>query len=335
MSTIWKRVNILTDDNEEVNAIAPLIITASRSTDIPAFYSQWFLDRLKKGYVRWINPYNKKPVFISFESMRLIVFWTKNARPIFNYLSEIDDLGYNYYFQYTLNDYESEGLERDIPPLKKRIETFKTLSENIGKSKVIWRFDPLIITDRLTPDILLKKIKHVGDQLYQYTEKLVISFADIERYKKVKSNLRRAGVNYSEFNKNTMREIARGIEKLNRKWKLDTVTCAEQIDLKEFGIKHNKCVDNELIKKIFHKDKKLMSFVGLEDKHMNRNKKSNPLKDKGQRKHCGCIYSKDIGQYDTCGHLCWYCYANSSPEKARQNMRKHTINSDSILTLRS
>lgn len=333
MSSIWEKVQITTDKGDKVNAVAPVVITASRSTDVPAFYSEWFLNRLKKRYAKWINPYNKKPMFVSFNKTRLIVFWTKNADPILKCLDEIDKLGYLYYFQYTLNDYESEGFEKGLPPLKERIDTFKRLSVMIGKDKVIWRFDPVLLTNDMNIDDLISKIKRIGDSIHNHTEKLVFSFADIESYKKVRNNLRSFDVDYAKVSKNMMESVSKGIQELNKDWGLDIATCAEEVDLSKFGIGHNKCIDDELIKRVFHFDKDLIQFVVVGKGYSYTNKKAKSLKDKGQRKHCGCIYSKDIGQYDTCGHLCLYCYANSSPKRAFDNMQKHDINSDSILAV--
>ena len=154
------KITIKTDSCESVEAVAPIIISASRSTDIPAFYAKWFLNRLEKGYCVWYNPFNRQKMYISFKRCKVVVFWTKNPKPIIPYLSELDKRGIHYYFQITLNDYEREGFEPNVPPLKERIETFKQLSKLIGKEKVIWRFDPLILTSELTSRKLLNRIYH-------------------------------------------------------------------------------------------------------------------------------------------------------------------------------
>ena len=135
------KINIITDIGDNVEATAPIIISASRSTDIPAFYAKWFFNRLAKGYCVWYNPFNKKPMYISFKNVKAIVFWTKNPKPILPYLKELDERGIHYYFQVTLNDYVKEGFEPNVPSVEQRVETFKQLSEMIGKEKVIWRFD--------------------------------------------------------------------------------------------------------------------------------------------------------------------------------------------------
>ena len=172
-----------------MEAIAPVIISASRSTDIPAFYSKWFFNRLNKGYCAWYNPFNRQKTYVSFRRCKVVVFWTKNPAPIIPYLHELDERGIHYYFQITLNDYVTEKFEPNVPSVEKRVETFKKLSDLIGRKRVIWRFDPLIITPSITPRILLSRIWTIGNRLMDYTDKLVFSFVDVKAYRKVQNNL--------------------------------------------------------------------------------------------------------------------------------------------------
>jgi len=309
----------------------PVIISASRATDIPAFYSDWLISRVKAGYLRWKNPFNGQFQDVSFAKTRLFVFWSKNPSPMLKKLSYFDEKGYNYYFQFTLNDYEQENWEKNLPSLQQRLNTFIELSELIGKQKVIWRFDPFIISAKLHPDELLKRIENIGDQLFPYTNRLVISFIDIEIYQKVKRNLNALPDNIQEIDTNTMHYFARELMQLNQKWNLKIATCAEKIDLQQYGIEHNRCIDDRLIIELFSADTELMNFLGYRptdqtDFLTDQNEKSaysyEKLKDKGQRKFCGCIKSKDIGQYNTCPNGCVYCYANSNPEMAWKNWNK-------------
>ena len=333
MAKNWNKINLITEQNTEVKAQAPVIISASRSTDIPAFYSDWFIHRLKKGYLQWTNPFNGVPLYVSFKETRLIVFWSKNPKPILKHIDWLNENYPNFYFQYTLNDYD-KTLEEKVPSLESRIDTFIELSEKIGKEKVIWRYDPFILTDKIGVDELLRKVENIGTQLKDHTNKLVFSYADIKTYRKVQNNLRKAHVNYSEFNDRTMNELALGLQNLNKSWNLEIGTCAEKIDLDKYGIIHNKCIDDELIKKLFPKDEILMSFIGyklippdLYDNSFRLERiKTGKLKDTGQRELCGCIFSKDIGQYNTCPHLCEYCYANTSKELAMANYKIHKNN---------
>lgn len=328
----WDEIIIVNDNGDKVRAKLPVIISASRATDIPAFYSDWFIHRLRKGYVKWKNAFNGKSYYYSFDKTRVIVFWSKNPKPLFKYINEIEKLGINFYFQFTLNDYEKEKYEPGVPPLKNRIETFKELSKKIGKEKVIWRFDPLLLTEKINISDLLKKINLIGNELADYTNKLVISFADIKIYKKVQNNLRKNNIKYYEWDDSKMKELAKGLQKLNKQWNLKIATCAEKISLEEYDIQHNKCIDDNLMIELFKNDKELMIFLGYKDPksnlfEFNNNILRSNLKDKGQRKYCGCIISKDIGSYNTCPHMCVYCYANTSKKIVMLNYKNHKVNS--------
>jgi DNA repair photolyase len=355
----WDKIDIKTiDDAEVVSAQAPVIISASRSTDIPAFYSDWFIDRLKKGYLKWKNPFNGVPLTVSFKKTRAIVFWTKNPRPMMKHLDYLEKHYPQFYFQFSLNDYDNEKYEAKVPKLASRIETFKVLSERIGKKRMIWRFDPLILTQDIDVVELLRRVESIGQQLKNHTEKLVFSFADIAIYKKVERNLRNEQVDYIEFTSDTMMQLAEGISHLNKKnqWGFKLGTCAEHINLDEIGVEHNKCIDDDLLADLYPEDKALMDFLGFElcpeyetieqfdmfefsddnnstsSTQIRTKAKVRKLKDKGQREDCGCVYSKDIGQYNTCPHECNYCYANASKEIAKKNYRSHKSNpySDTI-----
>lgn len=325
-------INISISKDIKVQAHAPIIISASRSTDIPAFYSEWLIKRIKDGYCKWKNPFNGKTLYVSFEKVRLFVFWSKNPKPLLNTLNYFDNKDLNYYFQFTLNDYDNENLEPNVPEVSERIETFHEISEKIGKEKVIWRFDPLILTDTIGVEELLKKVEFVGNQLKYHTKKFVFSFADITKYKKVQNNLYKHSINYHEFNEKRMIEFAENLKKLNEQWKFEIGTCAEQISLEQYGIVHNKCIDDDLMIRLFSNDKVLMDFLGVKILEQGIFSNENYIvkkisnKDSGQRELCGCAFSKDIGAYNTCPHLCEYCYANTSKDIAMKNWNLHTQN---------
>jgi len=333
----WPTIMIETDAGPQ-KAIAPYIISASRSTDIPAFHAQWFFNRLKAGYCKWLNPFNRRTVFVSFELARAFVFWTKNAAPMLPFLPELDRRKLAYYFQFTINDYEAEGLEPHVPPLAERLDTFKRLSQVLGKERVIWRYDPLLLTDSLSVDDLLAKVERIGREIHPFTEKLVFSFADIAGYAKVQKNLERSGVHFREFDASTMNAFAAGLSRLLAEWKITAFTCAEAVDLLPYGIGHNRCIDGELLLRLSRNDRELLHAFGVDSAHdtpllpiiaIDHNR----LKDKGQRKACGCIASKDIGQYNTCPHLCRYCYANTSPVIVQTNMARTVAEGETIVTL--
>ncbi|MCQ2271304.1 MAG: DUF1848 domain-containing protein [Bacteroidales bacterium] len=348
-----EKIKIITKSGETVEALAPVIISASRSTDIPAFYADWFIKRLKAGYCVWYNPFNRQKTYVSFKNCKVVVFWTKNPAPIIPLLHELDERGIHYYFQFTLNDYEKEGFEPNVPKIQQRIATFKDLSSKIGKERVIWRFDPLVVTPQLSPRDLLVKIWNVGNQLKGFTDKLVFSFIDINGYRKVQNNLvketpffDKETVGNWEFNVEQMNEIADGLVKCRERWasegwNLSLATCGEQIDLEKYHIEHNRCIDSELMKRLWSDDQELLyylyygkmpetdSLFGLDFSQPPLSEQK--LKDKGQRKVCGCMISKDIGMYNTCRHLCVYCYANTSKELVLKNKFKHNDDSESII----
>ena len=352
-----KTIITLDDGSVVETAMHPVIVSASRATDIPAFYADWFFYRLKKGYSAWINPFNNKKGYVSYQDTRFIVFWSKNPKPLLEHFDELYKRGIGCYIQYTLNDYgesiqkhtprltpypSQEGtLEKNVPPVAERIDTFKRIVDRLGFGHVIWRFDPLIFTDQIDADALIDKIERIGDQLKGYTEKLVFSFADIASYRKVKHNLKEATINCREFEEAEMRSFAARLVGLNRKWGYTLATCGERINLP--GVEHNHCIDHDLIIRLAHRNKALMEYLGvvkvpvqqdifgkaeippggilLDDGTVAIQRKKMP--DKGQRQACGCMVSKDIGQYNTCPHQCEYCYANASKELATANWKRH------------
>ena len=338
----WKKSLITLENGTVAEAQFPLIVSASRSTDIPAFYADWFFHRLEKGYSAWTNPFNGARSYVSYRDTRFIVFWSKNPAPLIPYLDYLEKRGIGCYIQYTLNDYVKEGLEKGVPDVDARIETFKALVDRLGKGHVIWRFDPLVLTDGIGIDNLLSKIEYIGDSLKGYTEKLVFSFVDIAAYRKVRANLERNGIRYQEWDESRMVEFASRLDKLNSKWGYELATCGEKINIEQFHIHHNRCIDDDLIIKQAFNDKVLMDFLGVrveqvgifdeipDDALVLGNGlyaiKTRNNRDKGQRELCACIASKDIGEYNTCAHLCEYCYANSSKECAIANLDRNRAN---------
>ena len=245
-----------------------------------------------------------------------------------------------------------EGFEPNVGPVAQRVDVFRRLSDAIGKEKVIWRFDPLIVTPNLTARQLLTKVYHVRNQLKGYTDKLVFSFIDVKAYRKVQNNLiketpfyTRETVQSAEPSGNYLTELVEGLAKLRDHWKeegwnLALATCGESIDLDRYGIEHNRCIDGELMEKLFADDKELVYYLhtgklpepdlfgGVPEIPAERKN----LKDKGQRKVCGCMISKDIGMYNTCRHFCVYCYANASKELVLKNKGLHSDDSESIIS---
>lgn len=343
----WTKERLPRENGEMVTMQVPKIVSASRSTDIPACYADWFFHRLKVGYSAWTNPFNGANVYVSYKDTRFIVFWSKNPRPLLKYLNVLRELNIKCYIQYTLNDYEKEKLEK-VPSLEQRIDTFKLLVEQLGDDAVIWRFDPMILTDDISVEDLLMKVQNIGDQLKGYTKKLVFSYADIAIYRKVKHNLELNGIPYHEWNVEQMDLFAKQLSTMNRErgWNFQLATCGEKIDISKYSISHNRCIDGDLITRLAWEDKVLMDFMKVKIEEIpgptlfekpklpkdaiilphNRYFISTHKKDPGQRQFCECMASKDIGEYNTCPHLCEYCYANASKELAINNWRKHNDN---------
>jgi len=278
-----------------------MIISASRRTDIPAFYTNWFFNRIKAGFVLVRNPMNIHQVSkinLSPELVDCIVFWTKNPLPMLNRLSELNQ--YNYYFQFTLNSYD-KSIEINVPEKKYLIKAFQELSSQIGRERVIWRYDPILLTDKFDLKYHIKWFEYLAQKLSGYTEKCVISFMDL--YKKTERNLK--GINLMPMNEQMMSEIAFQLSLIAAKYDLQMESCCESMDLEKFNIKHGKCIDDELISKI----------IG---------KKLDIKKDPNQRLSCGCVKSIDIGAYNTCQHRCLYCYGNFNKGLVDKNVRLHS-----------
>lgn len=278
-----------------------MILSVSRRTDIPAFYAEWFMERLRQKYVLVRNPFNTHSISripLSPENVDTIVFWTKNSKPIHKYLDEIDNLKYKYYFQYTITPYKKD-LEEEVQDKKEIVETFKNLSEKIGSEKVILRYDPVILNENYTIDFHKKAFARLCDLLAPYTKKIIISFLD--DYKKISKNIKQ--LNIKEISAEEMCIMAEYFADTAKKYNLKIESCAEQIDLERFGINHGKCIDNELIEKITG----YKLSVGRDN----------------QRNACGCIKCIDIGEYNTCMHKCLYCYANINKEAAFKNYKLH------------
>lgn len=270
-----------------------MILSVSRRTDIPNYYSEWFLNRVKEGFLYVRNPMNPRQiskVSLSPKDIDCIVFWTKNPEPMLQRLDELND--YNFYFQFTLTGY-GRDMEPGVPHKKESvIPVFQKLSDKIGREKMVWRYDPIIFTDKYTPQYHLKAIRQIAGALHGYTNKCVISFVDI--YAKNKKNLEALDPFFL-----TDRELALfagEIAHIAGEHHMEAATCAEKSDLSSCGIKHNCCIDKELISRI--------TGCGIRGN-----------KDKNQRKECGCMESIDVGTYNSCKNGCLYCYANATREQ--------------------
>ncbi len=285
-----------------------MIISASRRTDIPAFYSEWFMNRIKDGYVMTRNPFNYHQISkinLDPKVIDAFVFWTKNPKNMLNKLNQLNQ--YNYYFLFTLTSYD-KSLEKNVPSKKYIIKYFKKLSNKIGEKRVIWRYDPILLTDKFDKQYHNKYFEKIAEQLENHTNECIISYIDL--YKKTQKNL--ADINLIELNKNDMKEIAENLKNIADKYNIKLKTCGEKIDLNDIGVPHGKCIDDKLISNMI-------------DSQMNVNK------DPNQREECGCVKSIDIGAYNTCRNNCLYCYATFNKKTVNTNMKKHNPKSPLFL----
>ena len=278
-----------------------MILSVSRRTDIPNYYSEWFFNRLKEGFLYVRNPMNFHQISeikISPDVVDCIVFWTKNPLQMMERLDELE--AYNYYFQFTLTGYGND-VERNLPNKKTSvIPIFQELSNRIGKEKVVWRYDPIFFSNRYNAKYHLKAFRSIAEALSGYTEKCVISFLDI--YPKNKKNMDNL-LSY-DLSDSELRGFAKELSNIAKENHIKIGSCAEKIDLDEYGIIHNSCIDKELIEKI----------VGC---------KLKINKDKNQRIECGCVESVEVGTYNTCKNGCVYCYANYSAKSVESNFQKY------------
>ncbi len=295
-----------------------MIISASRRTDIPAFYAQWFINRIRAGYCTVPNPFNPKQVAhvpLKPEDVDVFVFWTRNPRPLFPYLAELDKGGYRYYFQYTLLDNPS-AMDLHTPSLEVALATFRELAEVVGPEKLIWRYDPIAFTEATDARFHAQTYADIARALQGHTQRSVISFVDV--YRKARARLRDMAeqgyemIDYDGQPGKRFDELLRALVQTATDCGLEIVSCAESIDLRPYGIRHGKCVDDDTIWQVCD-----ITVTGK--------------KDPSQRKACGCVISKDIGMYDSCLFGCRYCYATSSFERARVNHAAHDPHSPSLL----
>ena len=274
-----------------------MIISASRRTDIPAFYSEWFMNRIKEGYALIPNPRNADRlgrVELSPKNVDCIVFWTKNPIPMLDKLDAIEKMGYKYYFQFTLTPY-NKSIESNLPSKSELIQEFNRLSEKTSAERVVWRCDPIIIDEKHSVAWQIEKFSEMAEQLKGHTKRCIISFVD--PYKSI-------GDTFRALTHNEMTAVASGFSSVAKKHNITLFTCAEAIDLSQYGILHASCIDKNLIEQI----------IGTTIKAKG---------DANQRAACQCIESVDIGAYDTCINGCAYCYATSSKKTVLRRAHAH------------
>ena len=286
-----------------------MIISTSRRTDIPSYYSEWFFNRIKERYVLVRNPMNYHQVSridLSPEVVDCIVFWTKNPIPMISELAQLQD--YNYYFQFTLTGYEKD-VEKNLPSKKEVIlPAFQRLSKEIGKENVIWRYDPIFFSEKYTMEYHCRCFAQMAEELAGCTEKCTVSFMD--SYKNTERNIKVLNYVYNTYAMQT--ELLQRFVEIADKNGLYIDTCAEAGDFEALGVRHACCIDKERIERI----------IGC---------RLNVYKDTNQRKECGCVSSIDIGAYNTCKNGCLYCYANYMAGSVKKNYELHNPKSPLLI----
>jgi hypothetical protein len=278
-----------------------MIVSASRRTDIPAFYTPWLLRRLQEGYALVRNPVNTRLVYhvpISAGETRCIVFWTKNPTALAGHLGELEDSGIPFYFLFTLTGYGPE-LERNLPDKKEVLRTFLTLARRLGPERVVWRYDPILFTTEYSTSVHLRLFAGLARQLAGATQACIVSF--LTMYNKCRRNL--ASFELTEVTLAGKTDLVRGLQAVAAPLDIRLTSCASA-EMVSAGVPAGSCIDDLLISRISGEQ-----FTGR--------------KDRSQRDSCLCVESADIGAYDTCTHHCLYCYANSNYQTALRRRRLH------------
>ena len=283
-----------------------MIINTGMRTDIPAFYSKWLLNRIKEGFVYVRNPYYKSQVTkysLSPEVVDCLAFCTKNPHPLIDNLDKLD--AYNQFWFVTITPY-GKDIEPNVPDKKLIIEDFKKLSNHIGVDSIALRYDPILINEKFDVEMHIKCFERLLIQLKGYTHDCTISFLDL--YEKVKKN----APDLRPPNEEEQRKIAKEFARIGRENDITIHGCCEKEFLKEYGIDITGCMSQEIVEKAIHN-------------------KINVQKRQSQRAVCNCVLGYDIGAYNTCMHLCKYCYANATSGLVRENVKKHNPNSPFLI----
>ena len=281
-----------------------MILNVSGRTDIVAFYSKWFMNRYKEGYLDVRNPFNKKLVSrIYFSDVDLIMFCTKNPIPIIDKIKEINK---PILFHITLTPYNKD-IEPNVIDKTKIIESIKELSKIIGIDNIYVRYDPIIISDKYNIDYHIKAFSKLCSLLNGYVKRIIISFLD--EYKNVKEN--RNILKYKTLTDNDYKLIGENFSKIALNYGMTVQTCFEDMNLVEYGLVKGECLSHELAYKLTGKSYK--SWTARKERK------------------CNCVQMVDIGVYNSCKHFCKYCYANYNEKEVINNYKNHNPNSSLLI----
>lgn len=288
------------------------IISASRRTDIPAYYTEWFIRRVKEGYAFYPNPFGGSLHRVSLlpEDVHTIVFWSKNFAPLLPYVRELQEKGYGLYFHYTITG-APRNLEPDVPPWEWSMEVLKEMASRVSPEQIAWRFDPIIFTPELDLTHYIERFRILAAHVSGLARRCFVSFATI--YSKVKRRLSCEGIQWREPETQEKEEIAWRLLELARKYGIEIMFCCQE-DLVARGFPRASCIDGKLLSSLFPW-KTPITVPG------------------GTRPGCGCTLSRDVGMYDTCPAGCVYCYANISRKHAMMKKHKHQLHSESLMPI--
>ncbi len=284
-----------------------MIINAGGRTDIVNYYSKWLLKRFEQGFVYSRNPFYPNYVYkytLKPDIVDCVIFCSKNYAPILNDLHKISDK-YNVFCHYTITAY-GKDIEPNVPDIEESIKTLINLSKIVGKQRIAWRYDPILITEVYTVKRHLETFEYMAEKLSPYTAFCIFSF--VEMYKKLEKNM----PEIIAFSDDAKKEILTGIGEISKKNNLRVQTCAGKEDYSKYGIMQSGCITSEILSAANN-----LSFKKLPHK--------------GNRKNCKCMPSRDIGAYDTCPNGCKYCYANRNPQIAYKNMKLHNTDSPILI----
>ena len=295
-----------------------MILNTGLRTDIPGFFSEWFYKRIDEGFVYARSPYAKNMVYsykLDPELIDCIIFCTKNPKPMFNKLEKLDK--FNQYWHITITPYEKE-VEPNVPTVDDVLESFKFLSDKLGKEKVILRYDPIFINEKYTLEKHIESFEYIISALSDYTTEAIISFIDL--YEKTKRNFPSANeVTHEErlkiANEVTHEErlrIGEEFAKIGKKWNIKIKTCVEGSELDKFGLDSSGCMTKEVIEMAIGKNLDIP-------------------KQKARNGECYCLLNNDIGAYNSCNHGCLYCYANSNKGLVKRNLKLHNPKSPLLI----
>jgi hypothetical protein len=298
------------------------MVSASRRTDLPAFYGDWLLDRLRAGFALVANPFNPRQVRrveLAPERVGALVLWTKNPAPFLRHLPELEARGYRFYFQHTLNHYPN-FLEPGLPSIERRLESFRRLAEAVGPERVRWRYDPVVLSSATPAAYHHDMLAWLAAELAGATRRVTVSLLTF--YRKVHLRLQREaaaqGVELWDPAEpgrgEELAALAAGLARAAAERGLEIRSCASPADLAPWGVAPGACVDAGLVRRLWG----VPAPTGP-DPH--------------QRPACGCAPSVDIGAYDTCGHGCLYCYANAAPARVAANLARHRPGGQALLPL--